>query len=169
MSYQRLKQGFGEHGDDVDEFIKFSLSVQNRRKSRAGHSFENHIEEILIRNSLNFIRGGKTEGKQTPDFLFPGQEAYYDQNFPDGRLRVLAAKTSCKERWRQVLAEANRVSLKHLMTLEPAISVDQTTQMKDMGLQLIVPTVIQRTYTSSQRDYLISFGTFIKETKDLYR
>ena len=28
---------------DVDDFISYSLSVQNRRKSRAGYSFENHL------------------------------------------------------------------------------------------------------------------------------
>lgn len=155
--------GFGEHGDDVDEFIKFSLSVQNRRKSRAGHSFENHIEEVLHQNQLNFIREGKTEGKQTPDFLFPGQDAYHNSNFPNSRLRMLGAKTSCKERWRQVLAEASRIGRKHLITLEPAISEDQTNQMNEMGLQL----VIQGTYTAAQNDYLMSFAEFIKEVKEL--
>lgn len=163
----RLQLGFGEHGDDVDEFIKFSLSVQNRRKSRAGHSFENHIEEVLHQNQLNFIRGGKTEGKQTPDFLFPGQDAYHNSNFPNSRLRMLGAKTSCKERWRQVLAEASRIGRKHLITLEPAISEDQTNQMNEMGLQLVIPSVIQGTYTAAQNDYLMSFAEFIKEVKEL--
>lgn len=164
---QRLQLGFGEHGDDVDEFIKFSLSVQNRRKSRAGHSFENHIEEVMRQNQLSFIRGGKTEGKQTPDFLFPGQSEYHDLSFPNSRLRMLGAKTSCKERWRQVLAEANRVDRKHLITLEPAISEDQTNQMDEMGLQLVIPSIIQRSYTSTQKEYLISFAEFIREVKEL--
>jgi len=31
---QKLKAGFGNDGKDVDEFISFSLSIQNRRKSR---------------------------------------------------------------------------------------------------------------------------------------
>ncbi len=161
----RLKEGFGEHGDDVDEFISFSLSVQNRRKSRSGHAFENHIEEILIQNSVSFERGKKTEGKQTPDFLFPGQEQYLSPGFDASLLRMLGAKTSCKERWRQVLAEAKRVKLKHLITLEPAISEDQTNQMKDMKLQLVVPGNIQQTYTNHQRQGLQTFKEFIEEVK----
>ncbi|MAP20846.1 MAG: restriction endonuclease [Alteromonadaceae bacterium] len=162
---ERLKKGFGEHGDDVDEFISFSLSVQNRRKSRVGHALENHIEEILLRNSVIFERGKKTEEKQTPDFLFPGQKQYLSPDFDSSLLRMLGAKTTCKERWRQVLAEAERIKLKHLLTLEPAISEDQTNQMSKMNLQLIVPENIQLTYTSHQRSGLQSFKEFIEEVK----
>ncbi len=40
----RLQKGFA---DDVDGFLSYSLSVQNRRKSRAGFSLENHLEVIF--------------------------------------------------------------------------------------------------------------------------
>ncbi|MBQ6968384.1 MAG: hypothetical protein IJP84_10855 [Lachnospiraceae bacterium] len=33
---------------DSSAFIKFSLSVNNRRKSRAGLSLENHLEALFI-------------------------------------------------------------------------------------------------------------------------
>lgn len=36
----RLKEGFGNEKLDVDVFISFSLSVQNRRKSRVGYALE---------------------------------------------------------------------------------------------------------------------------------
>ena len=39
----RIKSGF----KDVDDFVTCSLSVQNRRKSRAGRAFENHLSEIF--------------------------------------------------------------------------------------------------------------------------
>lgn len=97
--------------------------------------------------------------------MFPGQDAYYNQNFPDSQLRMLRAKTSCKERWRQVLAEAKRIERKHLITLEPAISEDQTNQTQEMNLQLVVPKVIQSTYTTYQKEYLISFAEFISEIR----
>ena len=163
----RLQQGFGENGDDVNEFISFSLSVQNRRKSRVGHAFENHLEAIFNSHVLMFERGKRTEGKQTPDFLFPGQQAYKDHKFPSERLRMLGAKTSCKERWRQVLAEANRISQKHLITMEPAISTEQTEQMREKNLQLIVPEKLQQTYTEDQRQHLLTLSGFISEVKTL--
>lgn len=160
---EKLAQGFGENGDDVDEFISFSLSVQNRRKSRVGHAFENHIEELLQQNGIRFQRGVRTEGKQKPDFLFPGHKEYHDPSYSSAELRMLAAKTTCKERWRQILPEANRIDRKHLITLEPSISSDQTAQMLEHNIQLVVPLSIQSTYTSPQRDHLYSISDFVAE------
>ncbi|MCL1062613.1 hypothetical protein MK852_10750 [Shewanella benthica] len=164
---EQLKLGFGASGHDVDAFIKFSLSVQNRRKSRAGHAFEHHIEAIFIANNLSYKRGGKSEGKQTPDFLFPSQEAYQDGNFDESKLRMLGAKTSCKDRWRQVLAEAKRIEIKHLLTLEPSISEEQTKQMASLKLQLVVPKPLHETYSSNQLNYLQTLKSFIDEVQAL--
>ncbi|ALS97175.1 type II restriction endonuclease [Lacimicrobium alkaliphilum] len=158
---ERLKSGFGKSGHDVDEFIKFSLSVQNRRKSRVGHAFENHITEILERNKMKFECGVYTEGKHKPDFLFPSQDAYLDASFNRDKLFSLAAKTTCKDRWRQVLTEAQRISTKHLITLEPSISKEQTEQMKSLNVKLIIPTKIQYTYTEEQRVDIWSLKNFI--------
>jgi hypothetical protein len=163
----KLQMGFGEHGDDVDEFVSFSLSVQNRRKSRVGHAFENHIEEVLRQNGLQFERGANTEGKQKPDFLFPSSAAYSDPLFAGENLRILAAKTTCKDRWRQVLPEANRVFRKHLITLEHSISNDQTNQMRSHNIQLIVPVPFQGSYLPEQKAWLYSLSDFIQEVKGI--
>ncbi|GGE89112.1 MULTISPECIES: type II restriction endonuclease [Shewanella] len=166
---QRLREGFGENGDDVDEFVRFSLSVQNRRKSRSGHAFENHIETILLSNGILFDRGAKTEGRQKPDFVFPSSDCYADTSFPAEKLRILGAKTTCKDRWRQVLAEAKRVPRKHLITMEPAISEAQTQQMEELQLQLVVPEAIQASYQPVQAEWLMSFKDFINEIKSIQR
>lgn len=162
---ETLIAGFGENGDDVDEFIRFSLSVQNRRKSRSGHAFENHVEFILKASGIHFERGGFTEARQKPDFIFPSSKSYTSLDFPNDKLRVLGAKTTCKDRWRQVLAEAEKVERKHLITMEPAISENQTRQMQASNLQLVVPKAIQQTYNFEQIQWLISFGDFISEVK----
>jgi hypothetical protein len=99
----RLRKGFV---DDVDGFIAFSLSVQNRRKSRSGYALENHLEVIFTANKLRYERGVTTEGKAEPDFLFPGGREYRDAEFDAALLTMLGVKTTCKDRWRQVLAEA---------------------------------------------------------------
>ncbi|WP_419627422.1 type II restriction endonuclease, partial [Thiolapillus sp.] len=111
----RLKEGFG---DDVDSFISFSLSVQNRRKSRAGHALENHLEEIFISRQICYQRGATTENRARPDFLFPSGGEYHDPFFDSNLLTMLGAKSTCKDRWRQVLSEAERIPDKHLLTLE---------------------------------------------------
>lgn len=159
---KRLKEGFVA-GDDVDVegFIKFSLSVQNRRKSRAGLALENGIEEVLTRNGILFKRTPVTENRNKPDFLFPGDEQYHDPAFPAKLLTMLGAKTTSKDRWRQVLEEADRIEKKHLITLEGAISRQQTDQMQARQLQLVVPASIQPTYTQEQQNWLMSVCDFI--------
>jgi hypothetical protein len=163
---QRLRQGFGAEGGDVDEFIGYSLSVQNRRKSRVGHAFEGHLEAVFRANSLQFERGKKkdqvTENNSKPDFLFPDFASYHDCDFPSNRLFLLGAKTTCKDRWRQVIAEASRIKRKHLVTLEAAISESQTGQMEAHDVQLVVPAPIAMTYSVTQQRWVMNLGEFVE-------
>lgn len=163
----RIEAGFvDDSGTDVDGFISFSLSVQNRRKSRMGHSLEHHLAAVLRAHEIRHVRGAMTEHKHKPDFLFPDLETY--QAAPvegDARLTMLGAKSTCKDRWRQVLAEAEKISRKHLLTLEPGISVPQTDQMEASSLQLVVPAPIHDSYTNAQRGWLWSVGDFITEVR----
>jgi hypothetical protein len=146
---------------DVDDFVRYSLSVQNRRKSRAGLAFENHLGEIFRTHGLAFERGVTLEDKAKPDFLFPGREKYSDDEFPVELLTLLGAKTSCKDRWRQVLAESARVKEKHLVTLQPSITSDQLQQMRSHSLQLVLPNALHESYPSSERHHLWNLTTFI--------
>lgn len=158
----RISQGFGS-GDsvDVDGFLKYSLQVQNRRKSRMGRSFEHHLEAVFRAWKLAFESQARTEQGNTVDFLFPGSAAYHDPDRRSELLTMLAAKSTCKDRWRQVLPEARRIWPKHLMTLEPAISPSQTAQMRAENLQLVVPTAIQQSYGPGQRGDLLTLSDFI--------
>jgi len=156
---ERLQKGFA---NDIDGFIAYSLSVQNRRKSRAGSALENHLEYLFTLNNIRFNRAPVTENKSKPDFLFPGITEYQDKNFAEARLTMLAAKSSCKDRWRQVLTEAERVRRKHLLTLEASISEAQTDEMKARDLQLILPAALHETYSVSQQHWLMKLATFIK-------
>ncbi len=164
---ERLKQGFVD-GDkvNVDAFIRFSLSVHNRRKSRAGLSLENHVEELLNCHNISYVHTPTTENKSKPDFLFPSIEIYRDVNYPVEYLTMLGVKSSCKDRWRQVLAEADRISRKCLLTLEAAISENQTNEMTYKNIQLIVPESIHGTYTDHQRKRLWKVRDLLEELKE---
>ena len=156
---RRLQQGFG---DDVDAFLRFSLRVHNRRKARAGLSLEHHMESIVREHGLDYTRDGKTEDKSKPDFIFPTIAQYHDKNFDASRLTMLGAKTSCKDRWRQVLAEAEHIPHKHLLTLEPAISKKQTDEMRRRQLQLVIPRGLHETYQPTQREWLWDMEQFLR-------
>jgi EcoRII C terminal len=158
----RLKSGFTTGNEaDVEGFLKFSLSVQNRRKSRAGLALENHLEALFKAQNLRCDRGKETENRNKPDFLFPGQSEYRDPSFPAARLTMLGAKSTLKDRWRQVLSEASRIETKHLLTLEPGISTNQTDEMQAKSLQLVLPAGLHKTYTDAQRGWLLDIRTFV--------
>jgi hypothetical protein len=154
----RLEQGFVR---DVDGFVAYSLTVHNRRKSRAGHALENHLVSILSAAGVRFAHAVVTENRSKPDFLFPGAAEYHDSQFPAERLTVLGVKTTCKDRWRQVLAEADRLPHKHLLTLEPAISTAQTDEMRSRALNLVIPKSLHTTYAPAQRAALMSLSDFV--------
>ncbi len=164
----RLKNGFTSRRGkpQVDEFISFSLSVQNRRKSRVGHALENHLEAVFKECGVAFNRGAETENKAKPDFLFPGKPAYDDNKFPTNQLAMLGAKSTCKDRWRQVLAEAKRIQKKHLLTLEPSISENQTDEMRANKVQLVLPQELHATYLRKQQLWLMSLSEFIAQRKE---
>lgn len=158
----RLQGGFAE----VDDFLKFSLSVQNRRKSRAGSALENHLEHLFGLLGLKCDRTPITEGKAKPDFLFPGTAAYQDPAIPAELLTMLGVKSTCKDRWRQVLAEADRIADKHLLTLEPSISTNQTDEMHQRRLQLVLPRGLHETFTPSQQAQLMQVADFVELVRD---
>ena len=164
---ERLMGGFRtENSVDVDAFIQFSLSVNNRRKSRAGLSFENHLEALFTEHKIRYSHTPVTENKSKPDFIFPSIDLYRDMQYPSAQLTMLGAKTTAKDRWRQVLEEADRIERKHLITLEGAISEKQTNEMISRKLQLVVPKEIHSTFTEKQQSWLYSVEDFLKEVKE---
>ena len=131
-----------------------------------GHSLEHHLEAVFLVHQIPCVRGAITENNQRPDFLFPSLKEY--KAAPDAGydcLTMLGAKSTCKDRWRQVLPEAAKIPRKHLLTLEPGITEPQTSQMENSNVQLVVPQSIQGTYTNVQRAWLWNLDEFIQDVR----
>lgn len=158
---QQIDKGF----DSVDQFVSYSLSVQNRRKSRVGHALEHHLAATFEAHKLQFGRQVVTENRATADFLFPGSNQYHNLAYPSNRLLMAASKSSCKDRWRQVLTEAQRIPNKHLITLESGVSENQTTEMAAHKVQLVIPRDIHSSYQPKQQAWLMSMADLICEIK----
>lgn len=157
-----IRDGF----DSVDSFIKIANSISNRRKSRAGRSLEIHLERIFSEEGLiRFDMQANTEGNKKPDFIFPSQMDYHNPYFPSHNLRMLAVKTTCKDRWRQALSEADRVANKHLFTLQEGVSLNQFNEMRDAGVQLVVPRELHKKYPKEIRHEIMYLSEFINEMK----
>ena len=151
----------------VDEFVRIANIVLNRRKSRAGKSFENHLAAIFDANSLSYSSQATTEGNKRPDFLFPSEEDYHNENFPVERLISLAAKTTCKDRWRQILNEANRLRNcpKYLCTLQQGVSKTQLQEMKEEKVILVVPKPYHASYPKEFRGDIWTLSKFVSYVK----
>ncbi len=161
----KIAKGF----DSIGEFLTLAQTILQRRKSRSGRSLELHAKEIFLEEGLmedeTFSHGATSEGDKKPDFLFPSVGAYRDGNFPAHKLRMLAAKTTAKDRWRQVLNEANRIPEKHLLTLQEGVSVNQFAEMEEAKLRLVVPEGLIASYPESIRPKLLTVDKFIYEIR----
>lgn len=156
-----IQKGFST----LDDFLGMAQTVLQSRKSRAGKSLEYHAKSIFdeegLREGIDYEYNPKIEGNKKPDFLFPSVSNYNDASFPAEKLTVLAAKTTCKDRWRQILNEADRVSTKYLLTLQEGISVNQFSEMTAAGVKLVVPSRLQKKYPESVRDQIWSLEDFL--------
>lgn len=154
----RIKTPFSS----VEELIEIANTILNRRKSRAGKSLEHHLSEVFNIFSLAYSTQAITEENKKPDFLFPGQEAYANSKTNSSKLIMLAAKTTCKDRWRQILNEADRIKTKHLFTLQQGISKNQLTEMYKYGVCLVVPDRYISSFPKEYRDKIFTLQKFIE-------
>ncbi len=157
----RIKAGF----TTIEQFVSHASSLLQRRKARAGRSLELHtrfiFEEENLKEGLHFSAQPTSDPGKKPDFLFPSEAAYADPSFPAEKLRVLAIKTTCKDRWRQVINEADRIKQKHLLTLQEGVSEAQFREMKEAGVQLVVPAPLRKSFPAAVQPELMTFGEFL--------
>jgi hypothetical protein len=118
------------------------------RKSRRGQSLQNHFRSVLDVHEIPYGAQCKTERGEKPDFIVPGCTQYADPSFADRSLRMVACKSKVRERWRQILEEADRIPEKYLLTLDPALTDDTVTKMLGTQLAVFLPRqVIDTHYT----------------------
>jgi len=138
----------------IDEFLDIALTVLNRRKVRAGRALENHFEYLLREAELSFDIRSQIKGR--PDVILPSIEAYYDSDFPAEQLIAIGIKTTCKDRWRQILPEAERAGCRFLVTLQQGISTKQLDEMTDAGVTVVVPRSLHDAFARSDRARLMT-------------
>jgi len=153
----------------VDDFIARAQTILQRRKARSGHSLELHARAIFseerLTEGVHFSHQPESEPGKKPDFLFPSAQAYKDPSWPASRLRMLAVKTTCRDRWRQILNEADRIPQKHLLTLQEGVSETQFREMTNAGVQLVVPAGIFKTFPKAVQPHLQTLESFIGDVR----
>ncbi len=154
---------------NVDDFVSRAQTILQRRKARSGRSLELQAREIFVEERLidgqHFSHQPVSDPGKTPDFLFPSQAAYADPSFPSDRLRMLAVKTTCRDRWRQILNEADRIPSKHLLTLQEGISENQFREMTNAGVKLVIPEGLVEKFAKPIRPHLQTLESFIGDVR----
>jgi hypothetical protein len=165
VEFPHIKMGF----KNVDDFIARAQTVLQRRKARSGRSLELQTREIFLEEGLeegkNFSHQSESDIGKKPDFVFPSEVAYKDLDYCAKNLRMLAVKTTCKDRWRQILNEADRIQTKHLLTLQEGVSENQFREMVQAHVCLVVPEPLIDRYPKSVRPNLQTLESFIGDIR----
>ena len=169
LEHARYGDAISRGFSSVEEFITMANMVLNRRKSRAGKSLEHHLAAVFDGNQITYTAQAVTEGNKKPDFIFPSQTAYHNMTFPVDKLASLAAKTTCKDRWRQVINEADRLRdrPKYLCTLQQGISPAQMDEMQAENVILVVPKPYISTYPKDRQDRIWTLSKFVDYVREV--
>lgn len=151
----------------VVEFPKIDallLSAAQQRKSRAGYSFEHHIEAMLIDGGIPFQKQVVIEAKKRPDFILPSLALYSEAGRTDKEALVLSAKTTLRERWKQVGQEMKNCDL-YLATVDENIAGNAIEDMASQGISLVVPESLKNSDTTEykKQSNVLSFQAFFAQ------
>lgn len=139
------------------------LSASQQRKSRAGYSFEHHIEHLLDAGDVPYDRQVVLAGKRRPDFVLPSKAYFKAQTGREGGSMVLSAKTTLKERWKQVALEVSQQDL-FLATVDENIASNAIEDMASVGISLVVPEGLLKSDVTEYGGHanVISFKEFFE-------
>lgn len=140
------------------------LSASQQRKTRAGRSFEHHIAAALTAGAVRFQEQAVTGGRR-PDFVLPDVSTFQlGTRRPFNDAVVLAAKTTLRERWKQVSREGFNCAV-FLATVDDRVPDASIREMSEQGIRLVVPESLKgsRETCYAGNNSVISFRTFFHD------
>lgn len=148
---------------DFQKVDALLLSASQQRRSRAGYSFEHHIEAMLVDGGIPFEKQAILEAKKRPDFVLPSLKLLKDKQRDRIEAVVLSAKTTLRERWKQVQREITNCDL-FLATVDDSIAVNAIQDMRTLGIFLVVPETLKKSDITEYetQDNVIDFKTFFE-------
>lgn len=124
--------------EELPRIDALMLSASQQRKARAGYSYEHHIEAMLTAGAIPFEKQVIIEARKRPDFILPSLR-FTNSNSDDANSGlILSAKTTLRERWKQVEREKGSRRL-YLTTVDESIAGNAIQDMASIGVHLVVP------------------------------
>ena len=129
--------------EELPRIDALMLSAAQQRKSRAGYSYEHHIEAMLQGGRIPFEKQVVIEARKRPDFILPSL-AFVNGSSPDAETGlILSAKTTLRERWKQVEREKGTRRL-FLTTVDENIAGNAIEDMASIGVHLVIPESLRK-------------------------
>lgn len=147
--------------DNLAAIDALMLSASQQRKSRAGYSYEHHIETMLSDGHIPFEKQVVIQAKKRPDFVLPSL-AFLDSGKPGASEGlILSAKTTLRERWKQVEREKGDRDL-YLTTVDENIASNAIEDMASIGIKLVIPEKLKKAKESEYQGHknVLSFREF---------
>ncbi|MCX7556146.1 type II restriction endonuclease [Xanthomonadaceae bacterium JHOS43] len=138
------------------ELDSIFLSAAQTRKSRAGLSFEHHVERLFkdgrIRYEAQVVLGGRR-----PDFVLPDVKELNEK----GDAIIVSLKTTLRERWKQLALEKPFGAI-FLATVDDRVSGEAIAEMGRNEINLVVPESLKKAKEAEYYGYdnVITFRHF---------
>ncbi len=153
---------------DFSTFYSEMLNASQQRKARVGTGFETHIRSLLNEAKVPYAEQ-RVVSSLRPDFVLPNVELY-QANSPHAL--VLSAKTTLRERWKQVTMEKRGCPV-FLATMDEKVAVASVRKMKEHDVYLVVPEAFKTKkgliVDFAQEPNVLSFSEFFREEIALRR
>jgi len=147
---------------DFNGFYSEMLNAAQQRKARVGAGFEAHIRALLVAGDIPFVEQ-KIVSSLRPDFVLPSLELYKAKS---SAALVLSAKTTLRERWKQVTMERRGCPV-FLATMDEKVAVSSVKKMQEHEVFLVVPETF-KSRTRAVVDFsaepnVLSFSEFFRD------
>lgn len=145
---------------DIDAVL---LSASQQRKTRAGRSFEHHIAAALSAGNILFQEQAVTGGRR-PDFVMPDLRKLRSKKRHYRDALVLAAKTTLRERWKQVFSERLNCEV-YLATVDDRVTASSIREMAAAQIRLVVPETLRASDEAyyKDQDNVLTFREFFDD------
>lgn len=137
------------------------LNASQQRKTRVGTGFEAHIRTMLEAGQIPHAEQAVVSTRR-PDFVLPNKPLYVSKS---ADALVLAAKTTLRERWKQVPMEQRNCTV-FLATMDEKVTRSAVRDMANLQITLVVPEAFKTdraVVEYSNEPNVLTFKQFFRE------
>lgn len=137
------------------------LNASQQRKTRVGTGFEAHIRKMLEAGQIPHAEQAVVSTRR-PDFVLPNKPLYVSKS---ADALVLAAKTTLRERWKQVPMEQRNCTV-FLATMDEKVTRSAVRDMAGLQITLVVPEAFKAHGTVieyAKEPNVLTFKEFFRE------